>query len=265
MPEGHSIRHFASLHHHAFAGTIIEASSPQGRFSEDAKLLDGKLMTDTSAYGKHLFLHFDELLVHIHLGLYGWFDLYKNKGQVPRDSVRLRIANDEYLSCLRGPTRCALASFDDLAKTVAKLGPDPLRDDADPEKAWAKIHKSSKTIGALLMDQAVIAGIGNVYRAELLFLSNLSPFTPGMQVTRDKFDEIWANSVRLLSDGATDGRIRTVSTAHISTEQFALHGDKHYSYVYKRTNNSCLVCGNIVSSSDLAGRTVYWCGTCQHD
>ena len=139
MPEGHSIRHFASLHHHAFAGTFIEASSPQGRFSEDAKQLNNRMMTDTSAYGKHLFLHFDELVVHIHLGLYGWFDLYKNKGQVPRDSIRLRIANDEYLSCLRGPTTCALIPFDDLAKTIAKLGPDPLRDDADPEKAWTKI------------------------------------------------------------------------------------------------------------------------------
>jgi endonuclease-8 len=265
MPEGHSIRHFASLHHHAFVGSFIEASSPQGRFSDEASKLTDRIMTRTTAYGKHLFLHFDEDIVHIHLGLYGWFDLYKNKGQVPKESVRLRIESDAYLSDLRGPTMCALIPFDDLAKTIAKLGPDPLRDDADPEKAWTKIHKSSKTIGALLMDQAVIAGIGNVYRAELLFLSNLSPFTPGMQVTRDKFDEIWANSVRLLSDGATDGRIRTVSKEHISAEQFALHGDKHYSYVYKRTNNSCLVCGNAVSSSDLAGRTVYWCGTCQHD
>jgi endonuclease-8 len=263
MPEGHSIRHFASLHHHAFAGTIVETSSPQGRFSEEATLLDGRLMTDTSAYGKHLFLHFDELAIHIHLGLYGWFDLYKNKGQVPKDSVRLRIANDEYLSCLRGPTRCALVTFDDLAKTVAKLGPDPLRDDADPEKAWAKIHKSSKTIGALLMDQAVIAGIGNVYRAELLFLSNLSPFTLGMQVTRGKFDEIWANSVRLLSDGAVDGKIKTVKPEHMTCNELETRGHSQNSYVYKRTAAPCRICSTSVQTQDLSGRQLYWCPTCQ--
>ena len=221
-------------------------------------------MTDTSAHGKHLFLHFDEDILHVHLGLYGWFDLYKNKGQQPKGAVRLRMENDLYMSDLRAPTACNIfvdrAEFD---KVINRLGPDPIHENADPEKAWYKIHKSSKTIGALLMDQAVIAGIGNVYRAELLFMSNLSPFTSGMQVTREKFDEVWKNSVRLLRDGATDGRIRTVAPEHIAAEEYKLHGDKHYSYVYKRTGSPCLICRQPVLSGDLAGRTVYWCDRCQ--
>lgn len=220
-------------------------------------------MTNTTAYGKHLFLHFNEDIVHIHLGLYGWFDLYKNKGQVPKESVRLRIESDAYLSDLRGPTRCALTTFDDLVKIINRLGPDPLRDDADPEKAWAKIHKSSKTIGALLMDQAVIAGIGNVYRAELLFLSKVDPFMPGKSISREAFDSMWNDAVRLLTLGAVDGRIKTVKQEYMTSNELETRGHSQNSYVYKRTGAPCRICSTSVQTQDLSGRQLYWCPTCQ--
>ena len=111
--------------------------------------------------------------------------------------------------------------------------------------------------------RAVIAGIGNVYRAELLFISNLSPFTPGMQVTRDKFDEIWANSVRLLSDGAVDGKIKTVTPEHMTPNELETRGHSQNSYVYKRTGAPCRICSTPVQTQDLAGRQLYWCLTCQ--
>ena len=113
------------------------------------------------------------------------------------------------------------------------------------------------------MDQAVIAGIGNVYRAELLFISNLSPFTPGMQVTRDKFDEIWANSVRLLSDGAVDGKIKTVTPEHMTPNELETRGHSQNSYVYKRTATPCRICTTSVQAQDLSGRQLYWCPSCQ--
>lgn len=264
MPEGHSIRHFATVHSYGFVGTNVETSSPQGRFTDEAARLNGRMMTGTSAHGKHLFLHFDEDIVHIHLGLYGWFNLRVNKGQEPAESTRLRIANSEYLSDLRAPTTCVLlSSKNDLDVILNRLGPDPIHENADPEKAWQRIHKSSKTIGGMLMNQSIIAGIGNVYRAELLFLSNLSPFTPGKEVPKEKFDEIWANSVRLLRDGSTDGVIRTVEKKHLEAHGVELHGGVHYSYVYKRNGNQCLICKTTVEAAPLEGRTLYWCPTCQ--
>lgn len=263
MPEGHTIRHLATVHSYGFVGTTVSAASPQGRFSEGAEFLNGRAMTDTSAHGKHLFLHFDQDILHVHLGLYGWFTLRKFKDQQAKDSTRLRMFNEEYLSDLAGPTACEIVSYDEMIAKKAKLGPDPIHEDADPEKAWARITKSKRTIGGLLMDQSTIAGIGNVYRAEILFLNKLSPFIPGKDVTREKFDSIWNDSVRLLRLGAEDGKIKTVDEEHLKMHGVELHGCTQYSYVYKRTNNSCLLCNTAVLADTLDGRTVYWCPSCQ--
>ena len=263
MPEGHSIRHLATVHSYGFVGTQVEASSPQGRFSEGASVISGRQMTETSAHGKHLFLHFDEEIVHIHLGLYGWFTTRKNKGQIAKDSIRLRITNEDFVSDLVGPTACEIFSLEAKKLKVDKLGPDPIHGDADSEKAWTKIHKSSKPIGQLLMDQSIIAGIGNVYRAELLFLSGYSPYVPGKEVSKQVFDDVWGNAVRLLILGAEDGMIRTVADGHLTDAEAQLHGHAQNTYVYKRAGSPCRVCGGLVRAADMAGRTLYWCPTCQ--
>jgi endonuclease-8 len=263
MPEGHTIRHLATVLSYGYVGTPVEASSPQGRFTEGAELITNRVMTDTSAHGKHLFLHFDADVVHIHLGLYGWFKNKKNKGQEPTPATRLRLTNSEYLSDLSGPTVCEILTESECQIKLNKLGPDPIHEDADPEKAWHKIHKSSKTIGGLLMDQSTIAGIGNVYRAEILFINNLSPFIPGKEIKREVFDKVWDDSVRLLRLGAQDGHIRTVDQKHLAGEKVDLHGKTQYSYVYKRTGQQCLLCDSHVMSDMLDGRTLYWCPSCQ--
>ena len=263
MPEGHTIRHLATLHENAFVGTTIKASSPQGRFADGATHLDGKMMTKTTAHGKHLFLHFDEDIVHIHLGLYGWFKLRKNKEQQPTENTRLRIMNDSYISDLSAPTKCEIIDSAAMLAIQNRLGQDPLHTDADKEKVWEKIKKSSKSIGALLMDQSVIAGIGNVYRAEILFLANLSPFVSGKQVSRESFDQIWNDSVRLLNIGAIDGRIMTVSAEHMTGEEVKVHGCAQLSYAYKQTGSPCRICKTSISQQEMAGRQLYWCSTCQ--
>lgn len=263
MPEGHTIRHLATVLSYGFVGTNVKTTSPQGRFKEESDALTGRVMTNTSAHGKHLFLHFDEDIVHIHLGLYGWFKLRKQKQQQVKDTTRLRIENDEYVADLSGPTKCELIAPGRVAEIKAKLGPDPIHEDADPEQAWAKIYKSKKTIGGLLMDQSVIAGIGNVYRAEILFLNKLSPFVLGKDLEYEKFQSIWKDSVHLLRLGAEDGKIKTVDEKHLIAHGVELHGCTQYSYVYKRTGNDCLLCNTAVLSDNLDGRTVYWCPSCQ--
>lgn len=263
MPEGHSIRHLATVHSYGFVGTQIKASSPQGRFSEGASIISGREMTETSAHGKHLFLHFDKDIVHIHLGLYGWFTTRKNKGQVAKDSIRLRIVNEDFVSDLVGPTACEIFSLEAKKLKINKLGPDPIHDDADPEKAWTKIHKSSRSIGGLLMDQSIIAGIGNVYRAELLFLAKLSPFIEGKNLDKEKFNNVWTDSVRLLKLGSEDGKIKTVEHAHLYDDEVRSHGCAQTSYVYKRAGSPCRVCSTVLMSDTLDGRTLYWCPSCQ--
>jgi len=189
--------------------------------------------------------------------------LRKNKSQEAKDSVRLRLKNLEYVADLVGPTACELMTPDQMSATTSRLGPDPIKEDADIEEAWKRIHKSSRTIGGMLMDQSIIAGIGNVYRAELLFRARLSPFIPGKQVDKEKFEEIWNDSVNLLRLGSLDGKIKTVDEKHLAMHGVELHGCTQYSYVYKRTGNACLICGETVKSDALDGRTVYWCPQCQ--
>ena len=167
---------------------------------------------------------------------------------------------------LRGPNVCALKTPDEVAAIVGKLGPDPLRVDADPDVAWVRIRRTSTPIAALLMDQKVFNGVGNIYRAEVLFRHGLDPKMPGKFLRRTEFDAIWADLVALMPLGVRDGRIDTVRDEH-SPETMGRDPrvDKHGGevYVYRRAGQPCLVCGTPVALEEFAGRNLFWCPRCQ--
>lgn len=265
MPEGHTLHRLALDLGTAFAGTRPDVSSPQGRMTEAAALVDGTELVATSAHGKHLFLDFaDDRVIHVHLGLIGKFQIAPYAP--PRGVVRLRIADDELAADLRGPQLAALRTPGEVAAVVAKLGPDPLRDDADPEKAWAKIHRSGKPVAALLMDQSVLSGVGNVYRAEVLFRNRLSPFTPGNQLRPQSWRAIWDDLLELMPIGVRDNRIDTVRPEHTPEAmgrepRVDDHGGEVY--VYRRDGQACFVCGREIRTQALEGRNLFWCATCQ--
>ncbi|MGQ4418306.1 DNA-formamidopyrimidine glycosylase family protein, partial [Streptomyces sp. SAS_269] len=180
MPEGHTIHRLAQDYAERFQGTAPRVTSPQGKFSDAADLLDGALMTGTEAHGKHLFLRFrDTDWVHIHLGLFGKVAFGPAPAPPPTDTVRLRLAADTAYVDLRGPTTCALITDAEKRAVHDRLGPDPLRADADPGAAYRRISRSRTTVAALLMDQKVIAGVGNVYWAEVLFRHGIDPYRAG--------------------------------------------------------------------------------------
>jgi endonuclease-8 len=188
MPEGHTLFALARDLHEAFAGTTPEVTSPQGKFAEGAAVLSGHELLRATSRGKHLFVEFaDDRWLHVHLGLIGSFtvDSHEWTAEVPAvGQVRLRLRTDQHVADLRGPTLCEVATPEQVDTVLDRLGPDPLRPDSDPDAAWARISRSSRTIGELLMDQAVLAGVGNVYRSEVLFRHRLSPFTEGRMLRR---------------------------------------------------------------------------------
>lgn len=94
---------------------------------------------------------------------------------------------------------------------LGTVGADPIRADADPERAWRAVHRSTRAVAVLLMDQSITAGVGNIYRAEVLFRAHLDPMTPGNRLTRATWDRIWADLVVLMRRGVADGRIDTVA------------------------------------------------------
>ena len=272
MPEGHTLFALARDLHEAFAGTSPEVSSPQGQFSEGAALLSGRELLRATSRGKHLFVEFaDDRWLHVHLGLIGSFtvDSHEWTAEVPAvGAVRLRLRTDAHVADLRGPNLCQVASPEDVDIVLARLGPDPLRADADPAVAWAHISRSSRTVAELLMDQTVIAGVGNVYRCEVLYRHRLNPFTEGRLLRRRSWEAIWADLLRLLPLGVATGRIVTIEEEVLEVEAALGRGEvphlpERSSYVYKRPGMPCRVCGSKVRTRLVGGRNLFWCGRCQ--
>jgi endonuclease-8 len=184
--------------------------------------------------------------------------------------VRLRLvaagpAGASYAD-LRGATACELLTSVQRAAIVGRSGPDPLRPDADPERAWERVRRSRAPIGGLLMDQAVLAGVGNVYRAELLFRHRMHPLRPGHTLRSGQFRAMWDDLVGLMTEGVRTGRIDTVRAEHTPEAMGrAPRVDDHGGevYVYRRNGQPCHVCGATVRTEVLQGRNLFWCPRCQ--
>ena len=179
--------------------------------------------------------------------------------------VRLRLLTETTCADLRGPTACELKRPDEVAAAIARLGPDPLVDDVEEGEArFVDTVRAKRTaIGLQLMDPAVVSGIGNVYRAELLFRARLDPHSPGKDVPVDVLRGVWRDWVRLLSIGVETGQMMTMDD--LSPEDYrramAHRDDRHW--VYHRAGLPCRVCGTEVVVEEAAGRKLYWCPNCQ--
>ena len=276
MPEGHTLRRLADELNGAFAGRTVRVSSPQGRFAADAEQVDGSRLLGADSAGKHLFVELDgERFIHVHLGLIGSFDVHAGVEEVPDPvgQVRLRLVTagpgdprGTSYADLRGAILCDLVGPDRRAEILGRLGPDPLRSDADPDLAWRRISRSHRSIGDLLMDQKVLAGVGNVYRAEVLFRHRIHPLRPGNTLRISQWRAIWADLVELMGEGVRSGRIDTVRSEHTPEAMGRpARQDDHGGevYVYRRTAMPCLLCGSAVRTGVLAGRNIFWCPHCQ--
>ncbi|MET3142882.1 UNVERIFIED_ORG: endonuclease-8/formamidopyrimidine-DNA glycosylase [Arthrobacter sp. UYEF10] len=285
-------------------------SSPQGRFAAGAALLDGQVMTDSRAHGKHLFLHFDHAVVlHVHLGLYGAWDFggdatfsgassigaprkigerevfgdpesTNDGGTVeyagppePKGAVRVRLASRHGWADLRGATTCAAITEAEARAVLARLGPDPLHNrPADRARFVTGLLSRKTPVAALLMDQKVIAGVGNVYRAEVLFRQRLDPWLPGTALSGSAAGLLWDDTAAVMADGVRDGRIITTPPVYWELDRGErghlqpgavppAAGDAHF--VYKREGQPCRVCGVPVAITEMVGRKLYWCPGCQ--
>lgn len=267
MPEGHTIHRLAADHHALFAGRPVRATSPQGKFEGGAALVDGRPLAEAEAHGKHLFLGFEAAgWIHVHLGLFGKYTLGTAPAPPATDTVRLRLATADSYADLRGPTACALLTDGEKQAIHDRLGPDPLRAGEDPEPAWRRISRSRTSVAALLMDQKVISGVGNVYRAEVLFRHGIDPYRTGRDLTRSEWDAIWADLVALMREGVRNNRIDTVRPEHTPEAmgrppRVDDHGGEVY--VYRRAGAPCHLCGSEIRTAGLAARNLFWCPGCQ--
>ncbi|MEM8774152.1 MAG: DNA-formamidopyrimidine glycosylase family protein [Pseudomonadota bacterium] len=257
MPEGHTIHRAALDQRPMLEGKLVSVSSPQGRFSRGAELINGRMCTGVEALGKHLMYHFENgLSVHIHLGLAGLIRRGPKGDEPPRDVVRVRFATENHAVDISGPAICTLLEADDRDELRKRIGPDVLSSKPDPTRAILRIRKSKAAIGTLLMNQAVISGIGNIYRVEVLWLLGIDPKTPGAALSEDQVMAIWKEVRRLMKYG--------VKHDAIITKRSRSKGKARYdSTVNIYGEETCPRCASDIVQEKMAARTVYFCPTCQ--
>ena len=264
MPEGHTVHRIANSFNELFAGKKLTVDSPQGRFTASAKLISNRKLTKAWAIGKQMFLDFDnDQTLRIHLGIYGKWRFVKLKnGELPevQGQVRARFFTNKDMADLRGPTICELIEPEKLTKIENRLGPDPLNpDDGSQFKRFQKnISGSKAAIGLLLMNQDVVAGIGNVYRAEILYRARINPHVPGNLLTPKQIKELWKDSVQLLALGVIHG---VMLTRDGFLDEDPGKPDRHH--VYKRNGEPCRKCKTNIVLEVMAGRKLYYCPKCQ--
>lgn len=266
MPEGHAIHRLGHQLEQTFGGQKIASTSPQGRF--DAHAVDGQEFGSVNVWGKHLVIGFATLaeVVHVHLGIFGRWSISTQPDPPETGTIRWRLLGDGATADLRGPMACELLLPPELDNLVARLGTDPLRSDADGHAAGERIRRSRAPIATLLMDQSVIAGAGNIFRAEVLFRHGIDPFMPGQRIDENDWQRIWDDLAFLMHQAVDRGRIDTVRPHHEPDvmgrpPRVDEHGGEVY--VYRRAGMPCLVCGTAVEASVLAGRNLFWCPECQ--
>ena len=257
VPEGHTIHRAARDHHKLFRNQKLFVSSPQGRFTDGAAILNGQICLSVEAFGKHLIYNFDQGdVLHIHLGLFGRIRKRKIPGAEPRGAVRVRFIGKTHVIDINGPTICRVLTKKELLSLIDRIGPDVLRSDANPELAFNKISKSRSPIGRLIMDQSVMAGIGNIYRSEILWRQAIHPEIPGREIDKPTFGRIWEDAKLLLEIGVKKNAIVTVKNAPSSKTRYR-----------ERVNifakDTCPRCLGSIRRFEISGRRTYVCENCQ--
>ncbi len=238
MPEGHTIHRELRRQAPALVGRPIDASSPNRRFGSGAAAIHGRTLESMEAWGKHLFYFFTgRRVLHVHLGMDGRF---RHVPGPPGSGVWLRLAADGWSVDLSTPRICRLIDVVHQRRIVAALGPDPIRTDDDGGAVLPRLAAYDGPIGAALLDQSVVAGIGNISRAEILFAAGIHPDRPASSIDSAEWERIWAAAVGMLRAG-------------VSEEPKAA--------VYQR--RMCPRCGFPVRHWDLQGRQAWACEHCQ--
>ncbi len=257
LPEGHTIHRAARDHNSLLADQKLTVLSPQGRFTEGASRVTGRICINIEAFGKHLIYHFDNgEALHIHLGLFGKIRKQRLPAAEPRGAVRVRLVGNTHLIDINGPNICEILAEHEFMDLINRIGPDVLRSDANPTLAFEKIKKSKAPIGRLIMDQAVMAGIGNIYRSEILWRQALHPETPGNRIDQQTFNRIWEDARALLTIGVKHNAIITVDGARASSRRYR-----------ERVNifakEVCPRCKGKVRRFEISGRRAFVCEVCQ--
>jgi endonuclease-8 len=251
VSEGDTIQRAARRIEAAIGGDQVEVSAPnpRGRMS-GVQRLDGRTLERVDSHGKHLLLDFGELTLHSHLGMSGSWHIYP-RGAAWRKPAGaawavIRGKSSEAVQ-FGGPTlRLLRAGALRRDPTLSRLGPDILAPDFNPDVVTSSLRAHPhRTLGDALLDQALVAGIGNIFKSEACFAARVDPWQPIADLTDEQLDRVVKAAHELMDDAVEQGR--------------------HARAVYRRAGQPCPTCGTAILSRGQgdANRTTYWCPQCQ--
>ncbi|MGR8921994.1 MAG: Fpg/Nei family DNA glycosylase [Gammaproteobacteria bacterium] len=258
MPEGDTLHRVAAAVGAQLTGQQVIAA--RGRADLDAGRLDGARLDRAAARGKHLLLDFDGALsVHSHLGMTGAWHLYPRgepwRKPARRAALALRFEARD-LVCF-SPRRLAIGPTTRLRRDaqLERLGPDLLAPSFDLDAALARLRtRDGLAVGEAIMSQQLVAGIGNVYKSEVLFMARINPFAPLAGIDDAGLGELLGLSRRLMRRNLEGARRKF---------RYSTVGERLF--VYRRAGLPCLVCGTTIGMRRQgdAARSTYYCASCQ--
>jgi endonuclease-8 len=254
VPEGDTLFRTAATLHRWLAGRTVTAAATKVDGFPAAKLV-GQRVESVEAQGKHLLMRLDSgQVVHSHMRMTGSWHVYRSgeRWRRPASQARLTLACDDRVAvCFNAPVVELLQPRAEAVHPgLVGLGPDLLVDpfDLDEVRRRARSRPADLAVGELLLDQRVVAGIGNIWRCESLFAEGVNPLTPQSALTDDELDRVVLTARRLMR--AQLGRLDRAALQRA---------------VYRRTGRPCRRCGTAVRAKRQgeAARTAYWCPSCQ--
>jgi endonuclease-8 len=260
VPEGDTVYRTAKELHGALAGRVLTRSDfrlPRYATAD----LTGRVVREVVPRGKHLMTRVDgNVTVHTHLKMEGKYRISRPSGYPPGDHrVRLVLANDEWQAVGYQLGIVEVVRTDREDRVTGHLGPDLLGPDWDQDEAVRRLLlRPERPIGEALLDQSNLAGIGNLYKAEVLFLRKVNPGRPVGAV--DDLGALVELARQLLE--ANKDRVSQITTGR------DLRGQE--TWVYGRPHRPCRVCGRQILTEKNYGpaapareRITFWCPTCQ--
>lgn len=258
MPEGDTLFRAAARLQPLVGEEALRVTGSAPAMAEWGKRLSGRTVGAVTSRGKHLVVDFDGgLSLRTHLGMTGQWHLYR-AGERWRQSpgkARVVIETQEWVAVCFAAPDVAAGPHEVIEADLAHLGPDVLADDFDPAAVARRAGDSQAQSAAdLLLDQRVMAGVGNVYKSEVLFLERVHPLTSPADLTRDQVTRLAARARKLLWANRLRGSRNTTG-----------YGRRADLWVYGRSRRPCRRCGTNIESADVGelARSTYWCPRCQ--
>jgi endonuclease-8 len=263
MPEGDTIWRTARTLRAALAGHTVSAflsSLPEVAARGRALRLVGRTVEEVESRGKHLLLHFSGgAVLHTHLRMTGSWHVYRptTRWRGPAHLARAVVRTDAYVAvCFAAPVVELLTAVELRSHgPLTRLGPDLLSPDFDAARAREGLRaRGEAEIGDALLDQTALAGIGNVYKSEVLFLCGVDPFRRVGGLPDRRLDRIIAMAAALMKKNLGRGDRRT--TSGLASEPL---------WVYERGGKPCRRCGTTIErrAQGAQARSTWWCPRCQ--